>query len=151
MENIDVISIYRYCREENIDILSILIFANIAIPMLHHLHQPHNFTANSICYTICLYLHPPIELWRERYPRFYNIPEQTHVVHFYIRQLHDFRLINIPRRHRRVKSGNCDKKPESNLTIYYSLFPYSIYLFQKKLDLSITMRQIAFRYWKFAV
>ncbi len=32
MGNIDVISIYRYRREENIDIISILIFANIAIP-----------------------------------------------------------------------------------------------------------------------
>ncbi len=32
MENIDVISIYRYDRKENIDMISILIFANIAIP-----------------------------------------------------------------------------------------------------------------------
>ncbi len=30
--NIDVISIYRYRREENIDMILILIFANIAIP-----------------------------------------------------------------------------------------------------------------------
>ncbi len=32
MGNINVISIYRYRREENIDMISILIFANIAIP-----------------------------------------------------------------------------------------------------------------------
>ncbi len=32
MENVNVISIYRYRREENIDMISILIFANIAIP-----------------------------------------------------------------------------------------------------------------------
>ncbi len=32
MGNIDVISIYRYHCDENIDMISILIFANIAIP-----------------------------------------------------------------------------------------------------------------------
>ncbi len=35
MGNIDVISIYRYRREENIDMISILIFANIAIPSFY--------------------------------------------------------------------------------------------------------------------
>ncbi len=39
MENIDVISIYGYCREENIDMLSILIFANIFIPISVYIHQ----------------------------------------------------------------------------------------------------------------
>ncbi len=34
MENIDVMSIYRYHHEENIDMMSILIFANITIPKL---------------------------------------------------------------------------------------------------------------------
>ncbi len=33
MGNIDVIGIYRYHCEENIDMISILIFANIAIPI----------------------------------------------------------------------------------------------------------------------
>ncbi len=34
MGNIDVISIYRYHPKENIDMISILIFANIAIPII---------------------------------------------------------------------------------------------------------------------
>ncbi len=33
MRNIDVISIYRFRCEENIDMILILIFANIAIPI----------------------------------------------------------------------------------------------------------------------
>ncbi len=37
MRNIDVILIYQYPREENIDMISILIFANIAIPNLHYI------------------------------------------------------------------------------------------------------------------
>ncbi len=35
MENIDVVLMYRYRCEENIDMILILIFANIAIPTMH--------------------------------------------------------------------------------------------------------------------
>ncbi len=70
---------------------------------------------------LCKYVHG-----NAKQTRFYNIPEWTHEVNFYILQLqHDFRLVNIPKRYRKVKSGNCEKKLESNLTIYCSSFPYS--------------------------
>ncbi len=52
MGNIDVISIYRYHREENIDMISILIFANITIPNVHQMV--------SLC--VCLVITPAVLL-----------------------------------------------------------------------------------------
>ncbi len=39
MENIDVISIYQYHCEENIDMISILMFTNVAIPRSRYIYN----------------------------------------------------------------------------------------------------------------
>ncbi len=69
MENIDVISIYRYCCAENIDILSILIFANIAIP-----NKRSSFVASNEAEQLCRikqakWLSRPIRLNGGKYQR----------------------------------------------------------------------------------
>ncbi len=46
MRNIDVISIYRYHREENIDLISILILENIAIPTLEGFGITNDFLSS---------------------------------------------------------------------------------------------------------